>query len=86
MIWKNDRPGDAGMAGKGALVSVIINVVLFIPMDRVRGRPIRHIRLLLKDGGGMAGPWKSERGGAFREDGKRHPLLGWKGGNQLQGT
>lgn len=30
MIWKNDRPGDAGMAGKGALVSVIINVVLFI--------------------------------------------------------
>lgn len=24
------RPGDAGMAGKGALVSVIINVVLFI--------------------------------------------------------
>lgn len=30
MIWKNDRPGDAGMAGKGALVSMIINVVLFI--------------------------------------------------------
>lgn len=30
MIRKNDRPGDAGMAGKGALVSVIINVVLFI--------------------------------------------------------
>ena len=30
MIWKNDRPGDAGMAGKGALVSAIINVVLFI--------------------------------------------------------
>lgn len=30
MFWKNDRPGDAGMAGKGALVSVIINVVLFI--------------------------------------------------------
>lgn len=30
MIWKNDRLGDAGMAGKGALVSVIINVVLFI--------------------------------------------------------
>lgn len=30
MIWKNDRLGDAGMAGKGALVSAIINVVLFI--------------------------------------------------------
>lgn len=30
MIWKNDRPGDAGVAGEGALVSVIINVVLFI--------------------------------------------------------
>lgn len=25
MIWKNDRLGDAGMAGKGALVSAIIN-------------------------------------------------------------
>ena len=30
MIWKNDRPGDAGVAGKGALGSAIVNVVLFI--------------------------------------------------------
>lgn len=55
-------------------------------MDRIRRHPIRRIRLLLKDEGGMAGPWKSERGGAFRENGKRHPFLGWKGENQLQGT
>lgn len=32
-------------------------------MDRIRRHPIRRIRLLLKDEGGMAGPWKSERGG-----------------------
>lgn len=30
-IWKNDRPGGgAGMAGKGALGSTIVTVVLFI--------------------------------------------------------
>lgn len=30
MIWKNDRPGDAGMAGKGALGSAVVNVALSI--------------------------------------------------------
>lgn len=30
MIWRNDRPGDAGMADEGARGSAVVNVVLFI--------------------------------------------------------
>jgi len=30
LVWKDDRPGDANMAGKGALVSVIISVALMV--------------------------------------------------------
>ena len=32
-VWKNERPGDARMAGKGALTSVIVSVVLSIFMS-----------------------------------------------------
>lgn len=30
LIWKNEKPRTAGAAGKGALISVIISVVLTI--------------------------------------------------------
>lgn len=30
LVWKNDRPGDAHQAGKGALIGVIAQVVLWI--------------------------------------------------------
>lgn len=30
LVWKNDRPGDSKMAGKGALIGVIIEAVIMI--------------------------------------------------------
>ena len=30
LVWKDDRPGDSRMAGKGALISVIIGAVISI--------------------------------------------------------
>ena len=30
LVWKTDKPRNAGMAGKGALVAVIIEVVIYV--------------------------------------------------------
>ena len=32
LVWKDDKPGDSRMAGKGALISVVVSIAIFVLM------------------------------------------------------